>query len=190
MQRPKETSENDGKFQISIEPQREKNDEKGKKCDCGKDMIEEVFHDNVKEHVKFDSFDLIRLIGKGSFGQVFMVISMKFFNEFPLFSIFRLKKARKKNDGKIFAMKALKKRTLIMKKQLRYAISEANVLKMSNHPFVLGLHYAFQVFYQLIFFLLFLYFFFNFSDKRKPVFCDGLLSRRRSFVPFSTKDHL
>ena len=42
-------------------------------------------------------------------------------------------------------MKALKKRTLIMKKQLRYAISEANVLKMSNNPFVLALHYAFQV---------------------------------------------
>lgn len=32
-----------------------------------------------------------------------------------------------------------------MKKQLRYAISEANVLKISDHPFVLGLHYAFQV---------------------------------------------
>ena len=69
-------------------------------------------------------------------------------------------------------MKALKKRTLIMKKQLRYAISEANVLKMSNNPFVLGLHYAFQVVFsfssnmQLI------------LDERKPLFCHGLLPRR------------
>ena len=42
-------------------------------------------------------------------------------------------------------MKALKKRNLIMKNQLRYAITEANVLKTANHPFILALHYAFQV---------------------------------------------
>ena len=43
-------------------------------------------------------------------------------------------------------MKALKKRQLIIKRQLKYAITEANVLKKSNHPFILGLHYAFQVY--------------------------------------------
>ena len=42
-------------------------------------------------------------------------------------------------------MKALKKRQLIMKNQLKYAITECNVLKNANHPFLLGLHYAFQV---------------------------------------------
>lgn len=46
-----------------------------------------------------------------------------------------------------------------MKKQLRYAISEANVLKMSKHPFVLALHYAFQV----------LSFFFIFSIKLSKI---------------------
>lgn len=40
-------------------------------------------------------------------------------------------------------MKALKKRTLIYKKQIRYAVTEANVLKMAKHPFILGLDYAF-----------------------------------------------
>ena len=41
-------------------------------------------------------------------------------------------------------MKCLKKRTLIKKNQLRYAVTECNVLKQSNHPFILGLNYAFQ----------------------------------------------
>ena len=47
-------------------------------------------------------------------------------------------------------MKALKKRPLHLKKQLKYAITEANVLKRANHPFILGLHYAFQVYKFLI----------------------------------------
>jgi hypothetical protein len=42
-------------------------------------------------------------------------------------------------------MKALRKRTLLLKKQMKYAISEANILKNSKHPFILGLHYCFQV---------------------------------------------
>jgi serum/glucocorticoid-regulated kinase 2 len=50
----------------------------------------------------------------------------------------------KKDDQKLFAMKALKKKTLIVKNQLKYAITECNVLKSVNHPFVLSLHYAFQ----------------------------------------------
>ncbi len=53
---------------------------------------------------------------------------------------------RKKDTGGIYAMKALKKKTLVMKKQLKYAISEANVLKMTSHPFILNLLFAFQVY--------------------------------------------
>jgi len=54
---------------------------------------------------------------------------------------------KKVDDGKIYAMKALRKRNLILKNQLRYAVTEANVLKSTNHPFILALHYAFQVFF-------------------------------------------
>jgi len=52
---------------------------------------------------------------------------------------------KKVDDGKIYAMKALRKRNLILKNQLRYAVTEANVLKNTSHPFILALHYAFQV---------------------------------------------
>eukprot|EP01017_Pseudomicrothorax_dubius_P042607 TRINITY_DN6981_c0_g5_i1.p1 TRINITY_DN6981_c0_g5~~TRINITY_DN6981_c0_g5_i1.p1 ORF type:complete len:338 (-),score=90.87 TRINITY_DN6981_c0_g5_i1:98-1063(-) len=53
-------------------------------------------------------------------------------------------RVRRKDNGRIFAMKALKKRNLILKNQLKYALTEANVLKAANSPFILSLHYAFQ----------------------------------------------
>ncbi|CAD8094423.1 unnamed protein product [Paramecium sonneborni] len=74
--------------------------------------------------VTFDSFEIIKELGSGAFGKVFLV--------------------KLKTDGGIFAMKALKKKTLIQQKQIKYAITEANVLKSCKHPFILGLHYAFQ----------------------------------------------
>ena len=75
--------------------------------------------------VKFNSFDIIKLLGSGSFGKVFLV--------------------KKKDSGEIFAMKVLKKRDLIIKKKLRYAITETKILKSCNHPFILQIHYSFQV---------------------------------------------
>lgn len=44
----------------------------------------------------------------------------------------------------MYALKALKKSALIAKKQLKYAIGEANVLKKLMSPFIIQLHYAFQ----------------------------------------------
>jgi serine/threonine protein kinase len=38
----------------------------------------------------------------------------------------------------------LSKKRLIAKKQMKYAVGEANILKKVDHPFVIGLHYAFQ----------------------------------------------
>ena len=40
-------------------------------------------------------------------------------------------------------MKALYKKRLILKDKLRYAVSEANILKALNHPFCVKLYYAF-----------------------------------------------
>lgn len=44
----------------------------------------------------------------------------------------------------MYALKVLKKSSLILKKQLKYAVGEANVLKKLCSPFILQLHYAFQ----------------------------------------------
>ena len=56
----------------------------------------------------------------------------------------------------------MKKRQLILKKLLGYAITEAKVLKMSkDHPFILDMHYAFQV---IFFYLIFKYY----IEKKTP----------------------
>jgi len=42
-------------------------------------------------------------------------------------------------------MKVISKEAIFKRNQLKYAEAEANILEHSNHPFVLSLHFAFQV---------------------------------------------
>lgn len=51
---------------------------------------------------------------------------------------------RKKDTGKIFAMKVLKKAQLVARKQVAHTKTERKVLEDINHPFVCHLKYAFQ----------------------------------------------
>ena len=81
---------------------------------------------SFKEKVNFKSFEILRMVGIGSFGKIFLV--------------------KKKDDGKLYAMKVLKKRNLVVKKHLRYALTEMNILKTCNHPFIVKIYYSFQVF--------------------------------------------
>ena len=80
--------------------------------------------DDENNEVNFNSFEILEQIGSGSFGKVFRV---------------RMKKTKE-----IYAMKVLSKSYLIKKKLLRYAITECNILKESDCPFILKLHYSFQ----------------------------------------------
>ena len=57
------------------------------------------------EKVKFNDFEILEIIGEGSFGRVF--------------------KIKKKDTGALLAMKVMKKKFLIMNNQIKYAVSEA-----------------------------------------------------------------
>lgn len=73
-----------------------------------------------------DQFDLLRVLGQGSFGKVFLV--------------------RKKvghDSGTLYAMKVLKKATLKVRDRIRTKM-ERNILADVVHPFIVKLHYAFQ----------------------------------------------
>ena len=74
--------------------------------------------------VSFSCFDIISTLGSGAFGKVFL--------------------AKHLGTGNLYALKALKKKNLILQKQLKYAIIEANILKQANHSFIVNLHFAFQ----------------------------------------------
>ena len=77
-----------------------------------------------RKGINFNSFEILSLLGVGSFGKVCKV---------------RLKKTKK-----IYAMKILNKNFLIKNKILKHAITECNILKKSSSPFIITLHYAFQ----------------------------------------------
>eukprot|EP00808_Paulinella_micropora_P030886 g70897.t1 len=71
-----------------------------------------------------DDFELLKVIGKGSFGKVIQV--------------------RKKDTGQIYAMKILKKEQLVARKQVEHTRTERKVLANIDHPFIVSLRYAFQ----------------------------------------------
>jgi serum/glucocorticoid-regulated kinase 2 len=79
---------------------------------------------SLTKGINFSSFEIIETLGSGTFGKVF--------------------KVRLKETKEIFAMKIINKKYLIRNQQLRYAVTECNVLKQTQHPFIIKLHYAFQ----------------------------------------------
>ena len=84
----------------------------------------------IKKEIKinFSSFEILDELGKGSFGNVFLV-KPKFVT---------------KENNIYYAMKVINKKNLIKNKQLIYAVTEFKILKMINSPFITKLQYAFQ----------------------------------------------
>ncbi|XP_071954782.1 ribosomal protein S6 kinase alpha-3-like [Antedon mediterranea] len=71
-------------------------------------------------------FELLKVLGQGSFGKVFLV-----------------RKNAGDDAGTLYAMKVLKKATLKVRDRVRTKM-ERNILVEVNHPFIVKLHYAFQ----------------------------------------------
>ena len=77
-----------------------------------------------EERISPSSFICLAQLGKGSFGEVYLV--------------------QKINTKEKFAMKVLRKERIMGQNLLKYAIAERNVLSLSNHPFIVKLNFAFQ----------------------------------------------
>ncbi|KAF2148197.1 kinase-like protein, partial [Myriangium duriaei CBS 260.36] len=74
-----------------------------------------------------EDFEILKLIGKGTFGQVFQV--------------------RKRDNRRIYAMKVLSKKVIIQKKEVQHTIGERNILvrtATTESPFIVGLKFSFQ----------------------------------------------
>jgi len=85
------------------------------------------------EKVSVEDFDLLNLIGKGSFGKVLQV--------------------KKKDNGKIFAMKVLDKKHILDHNEVEHTLAEKHILQRIHHPFLVNLHYSFQTEDKLYFVL-------------------------------------
>ncbi|XP_014771715.1 ribosomal protein S6 kinase 2 beta isoform X2 [Octopus bimaculoides] len=93
------------------------------------DSVREVNITNVqKEGEKVDQsyFDLLKVLGQGSFGKVFLV-----------------RKISGNDQDTLYAMKVLRKATLKVRDRQRTKL-ERDILADVNHPFIVKLHYAFQ----------------------------------------------
>mmetsp|Transcript_11615 Transcript_11615/g.23953 ORF Transcript_11615/g.23953 Transcript_11615/m.23953 type:complete len:658 (+) Transcript_11615:124-2097(+) len=73
---------------------------------------------------RLDAFKMIKVIGKGSFGKVFLVKEIK--------------------TSKMFALKVLKKDNIIKRNQVEHTKTERSVLGYVEHPFIVGMNMAFQ----------------------------------------------
>ncbi|RHY24967.1 hypothetical protein DYB32_008589 [Aphanomyces invadans] len=78
-----------------------------------------------------DDFELLKVIGKGSYGKVTLV--------------------RKKDNSKLFAMKTLNKSNVKRRNQVEHTRTERRVLGFGKHPYIVHLHYAFQTKQKLYF---------------------------------------
>ena len=86
-----------------------------------------------KRTISLESFQIIKVIGKGSFGKVFLV--------------------RHKARGTMHALKVLKKDYIIRKNQVEHTKTERSVLGYMHHRFIVGLTMAFQTADKLFFVL-------------------------------------
>lgn len=77
--------------------------------------------------VSLNDFQLLKVLGKGSYGKVLLV-----------------KKAGEIDEGKVYAMKMLRKDHVIRRNQVEHTKTERQVLESISHPFIVHLHYAFQ----------------------------------------------
>lgn len=74
--------------------------------------------------LSIEDFDLLKVIGKGSFGKVMQV--------------------RKKDTGKIYALKSIRKSHIVNKMEVTHTLAEKFVLSRVNSPFIVPLKFAFQ----------------------------------------------
>eukprot|EP00112_Aurelia_sp_Birch-Aquarium-sp1_P000996 Seg1095.24 transcript_id=Seg1095.24/GoldUCD/mRNA.D3Y31 product="Ribosomal protein S6 kinase beta-1" pseudo=true protein_id=Seg1095.24/GoldUCD/D3Y31 len=118
-----DTSVSDEEFEILPEDDEMDNEES---ADLETVQIQDVV--NPQEKISTENFELLKVLGKGGYGKVFQV-----------------RKISGPDTNTIFAMKVLKKATIVRnQKDTAHTKAERNILEAVKHPFIVDLIYAFQ----------------------------------------------
>ena len=90
----------------------------------GKERSATLFMRNEKEKAStLEDFVCKSVIGKGSFGKVFLV--------------------QKKGTNNVYAMKSLRKDVILDYDQIESTMLEKQILQKADHPFLVGMEYVF-----------------------------------------------
>lgn len=90
----------------------------------------------AEKAVNLDDFKVLKVLGKGSFGKVYLVES--------------------NSTGKTYAMKELRKDILIDTDQIQNTKIEKEIMKNANHPFLVNLEFVFQTSGKIFFVMKFM----------------------------------
>ncbi|KAN0087560.1 Protein kinase-like domain containing protein [Tylopilus felleus] len=90
----------------------------------GKIQIGVAYQPSSGQSLTIDDFELITVIGKGSFGKVMQV--------------------RKRDTMRIYALKTIRKAHIVDRKEITHTLAERLVLARVNNPFIVPLKFSFQ----------------------------------------------
>ena len=83
-----------------------------------------TFVENRQRTLKIEDFDLLKVVGKGSFGKVMQVMKM--------------------DTHRIYALKTIRKAHIISRSEVAHTLAERSVLAQINNPFIVPLKFSFQ----------------------------------------------
>ena len=90
----------------------------------GEIRVQMAFKSQVGTSLNIESFELLKVIGKGSFGKVMQV--------------------RKRDTSRIYALKIIRKAHIISRSEVTHTLAERTVLAKVNCPFIVPLKFSFQ----------------------------------------------
>ncbi|KAM0754307.1 AGC/Akt protein kinase [Meredithblackwellia eburnea MCA 4105] len=90
----------------------------------GEFRLQVAYQPTKHESLTIDSFELLKVVGKGSFGKVMQV--------------------RKKDTGRIYALKTIRKAHIVSRSEVTHTLAERTVLANVTSPFIVPLKFSFQ----------------------------------------------
>lgn len=100
--------------------------------------------------VNFDHFQILRAIGKGSFGKVSFFWNNSYKSDlsslihFPYFINFQVCIVKKRDSGRLYAMKYVSRSACVVRGALGGVVKEVDLLSQLDHPFLVNLWFSFQ----------------------------------------------
>ena len=97
----------------------------------------EVFARSQDANARLEDFKVLKMVGKGTFGKVYLVENAQF-------------------PGKLYAMKCIRKDVVLENEQMENIQLEKDILRSVNHPFLVNMEFVFQNEFRIYFIMQFI----------------------------------